>query len=716
MTGWPARLLQILVLLATLLGGGAADAQFGSAEPMVDARLVSDRTSVGAGETFHIALRQEIEPGWHTYWRNPGDSGEPTEIAFDLPEGWTAGEIVWPTPAVYPIGPLANYGYADAVTLPVPVTAPADLPPGETTIAAHARWLVCEEICIPEEGDFQITLSTGETRPDPAGARLIEAAFDAAPEAAGPIEAGLVAADGALALTLRGDPLAGGDASVRNLQFFPHDGGVIEHAAEQRVRLADGGARIDLVPGWRIEGAVDAVRAGVVVFERREGGRWRERAVTVRPEPGAAVAEIASGPAGDAAPGASETATVSFLQAAAFALLGGLILNLMPCVFPVLSMKALNIVNKRGSERAHARELGLVFGAGVLITFVALGALLLALRSFGMPGAWGFQLQAPVVVAGLALLMFLVGLNFLGAFQIGTSLQGVGGAAPTRGRSGAFLTGVLAVFVAAPCLAPFMTVALAFAFSQPPAASLTIFAFLGVGLALPFVVVSFFPALLGFLPRPGAWMERFKQLLAFPMFATAIWLAWVLGVQTGAGGVAWLLLAFLAAGFAIWAGRVGGGAGRAASLVGVALAAGALVVTGRLELVETSGAGGAYEDWSPERVAALREEGRPVFVDFTAAWCVSCQANKLGALADADVREAFARHDFVLLRADFTNRDPEIAAALERHGQAGVPLYLVYPEGGGAAEVLPPLLTERIVLDAIDRAIGPDGEALAAQD
>lgn len=681
-----------------------------SSGPMVDASLISDRMSVAPGETFHLALHQEITPHWHTYWRNPGDSGEATRLFLDLPEGWAVGEMVWPAPSTYRLGPLTNYGYEDQVTLPVPVTVPADAQPGTITIAGEGTWLVCEDICIPEEANFEITLEIGESLDDTNGARLIQRAFALAPQRGVDIDAGLARNGDALILTLAGDTFAPGPDALRNLYFFPHDGGVVNHNAPQPSRVEDGFARLDLTPGFLTRNAINADYVGALSFEQRTGNRWERRVIEVTAVADAQVNDLAA-PAPVAAAGGSGTAggppapTMAFWQAALFALLGGLILNLMPCVFPILSMKALTIVNKRGADRGHARELGLIFGAGVVLTFVALGGVVLALRSLGGAEIWGFQLQEPWVVAGLAALMFVIGLNFLGFFEIGTSLQSVGSNVRDDGRSGAFLTGVLAVFVAAPCLAPVMASALAFALAQPPLASLTIFAFLGVGLALPFVIVSFEPRLLGFLPKPGPWMERFKQFLAFPMFATAIWLVWVLSVQTGAQGVLWVLALFLAIGFAIWAFRMRGLVARLTGFAAIALAAGALWTTAGLQPAALAAGNGEYEDWTPGRVEELRAEGRAIFVDFTAAWCVTCQVNKLGALADPRVRSAFAENDVALLRADFTNRDSVIADTLAHYGAPGVPFYLMYPANGGEPEILPPLLTEPIMIRAVRAAV-----------
>ena len=701
---------RLLALFLMLVASAPAVAQFGSTEPMVDAALVSDRTSVEPGETFHLALHQQITPGWHTYWRNPGDSGEPTRLELSLPDGWRTGEMIWPAPHSYDLGPLTNYGYSAEVTLPVPVTAPDNAAEGPLTINAFATWLVCEDICIPEEAELTLTLDVGASTVDRAGQALINQALEQAPDRAPDMRAGLEGDSDGLVLTLS-DPRFDG-ASLSDVTFYPHDSGVIDHAADQSVTHEGENLRLDVAAGYLSRNGVDQARTGVLVYTARRGNEWSEEAVEFTAREGLRVNELAAssssvaGVSGQGALRAPEPQSIGFLQAAGLALLGGLILNLMPCVFPVLSMKALTLVEKRGAERGEARALGLVFAAGVVGTFLVLGGLLLVLRVAGLPALWGMQLQAPLVVAGLATLMFLIGLNFLGVFEIGTSLQSVGSGVKDSGRRGAFLTGVLAVFVAAPCLAPFMTGALAFALTQPALASLTIFVFLGVGLAFPFVLVSFVPGLLNLLPRPGAWMTRFREILAFPMFATAIWLVWVLSAQLGSDGVLWLMLALLASSFTVWALRLGGPMGRITVLAGVLLTLGALSVTARLEPVTRTVSGQSeWAQWSESAVAEAQAAGRPVFVDFTAAWCVSCQVNKLGTLSDSRVRDLFAQQDVALFRADFTNRDPVIADALARHGAAGVPLYLVYPPESGDPEVLPPLLTSGIVIRAVNDAV-----------
>ena len=707
-------------LISALALATPATGQMPGQERMVDASLTASHASVAPGDTVYIALHQEITPGWHTYWRNPGDSGEATRLDLDLPEGWRAGEMIWPAPKAYPLGPLTNYGYSDAVTLPVPVRVPEDAAPGDVTVPARATWLVCEDICIPEEADLSLTLSVGASRLDPAGAAMIEAARAAAPSPAeDQLEAGAERTEDHIVLTLAGPALSGGEQRVRDLEVFPVESGIIDHAAAQPVRLEDGAARIDLTPGYLSRSGLPGPVEFVLAFQRDVGGAWARDALALTAEVGVRVADLAApvtggdnaaqnpgeGAGASTASPAAEVRGLSFIQAAAFALLGGLILNLMPCVFPILSMKAITLVEKRGAARGEARVQGLLFAAGVIATFLALGGLLLVLRVAGLPDLWGVQLQAPAVVAGLALLMFLIGLNFLGVFEIGSSLQTVGSGVRDSGRRGALLTGVLAVFVAAPCLAPFMTGALAFALAQPAAASLTVFAFLGVGLAAPFVLVSFAPQLLSFLPGPGPWMVRLRQALAFPMFATAIWLVWVLVAQVGPAGVIWSLAAFLTAGFAVWAFSLKGAVARIAGMAGVVLAAGSVAAAAQLDTVEAGAPGGDWAAWSPQAVEAARAQGRPVFVDFTAAWCVTCQVNKLGALSSGPVKQAFEARDVALFRADFTNRDEAIARELARHGAAGVPLYLVYPASGGTPAVLPPLLTGPIVIQALNRAV-----------
>lgn len=681
----------------------------------LEAELVAQEQGAVPGGTVYVALRQKVDDGWHTYWRNPGDSGQPTEIAWTLPAGWQAGDIVWPTPTRMPIGPLLNYGYSGDFLLPVPIQVPASAKPGSTvTLKARADFLVCEQTCVPEFAELSIDLPVvaGTPKADAAWGEKIAATLAAAPKAAG--LKGVWALDGqTVKLAITGAPLKGAD--LAKAYFFPFEPTLVNHAGPQPIERGAEGLTLTLPGGDAVlAGAVPPTIGGVLTLGDKA---WEVTATAGAIPPGAigggklpAAAIEAHGEApAPAGPG------LGLPLALAFAFLGGLILNLMPCVFPVLSMKAAALAGHAHEARA-ARAQGVAYGLGVLATFLALAGALIALKAAGQAIGWGFQLQSPAVVAALALVMLLVALNLSGVFEAGLSLQGAGSELASKGGlTGSFLTGVLAVVVAAPCTAPFMASAMGYALTQSAAVSLLVFAALGLGLAAPFVALSFAPALLRRLPRPGPWMETLRRVLAFPMYAAVAWLVWVLAQQTGPVGLAYALAAGVLTAFAAWlwgqsqstGGRV---SGIAAALA--AVAALALIVVLALEKPAAPSAAGAsaeaaevpYEAWSPEKVAALRAEGRPVFVNFTAAWCVTCQVNERTSLATKTVAEALTRNNAVYLKGDWTNHDAAIAAALAEHGRAGVPLYLVYGADGSPPVILPQLLTEGMVAEALDKA------------
>jgi len=676
------------------------------------AELVAQSQGIAPGQTIHVALRQKIQQGWHTYWRNAGDSGEPTRIVWTLPPGWKAGAFVWPAPHRQPTGPLMNYGYTGEVLLPMTLTAPSDARPGETAqLKVAASFLVCEEICVPEDAVLDLALPV-TAAPAPADARWGGPITQALAAAPGP--AGLAAAFGragdAVTLAVAGPALKGAD--VADAYFFPYDGTQFDHAKPQPIERGPQGLTLTLTPGFAFKQAPGPSEvAGVLAI----GDKAYEVTAAPGPAPPGA-AGLGPPPARVAAPAAPD---LGLVLAALFAFGGGLILNLMPCVFPILAMKAAALAGHAhtGSE---ARRQGLAFGAGVLATFLALAGLLIALKAGGAAIGWGFQLQSPPVVAGLALLMLAVALNLSGVFEVGQSLQGAGaGLAARSGLAGAFFTGALAVLVAAPCTAPFMAPALGWALTQGAAASLAVFAALGLGFAAPFVAAAFAPALLSRLPRPGPWMDVLRKVLAFPMYGTAAWLAWVLTVQAGdmalarvlAAGVALALAAWLL-GLAQrrWAQGLRPFAVAAAGVVLGVAAVGAVLWPG-YGAPPSAAAGGAqanvpYEAYSPARVAAARAAGKAVFVNFTAAWCVTCQVNERVAFASRGVAEAFRRTGAVYLKADWTRKDAVIAAELARHGRAGVPLYLVYGARGGEGVILPQILTEGLVVRALEDAQG----------
>jgi len=672
------------------------------------------------GSTLYVALHQVIQKGWHTYWRNPGDAGQATQIAWTLPKGWKAGDIVWPTPQRYMTGPLMNYVYADEVYLPVPIEVPADARPGQTvSLKAKADFLVCSDICVPESAEVALDLpvSAGAAPLSPAHGDAVAKALAGAPKPDGLV--GTVALqDGALKLAVVGEALKGKPAA--GAYFFPYDGAVIDHAKAQTVEPGADGLTFTLTPSTVLNtlgpvAGVVALGDAAYVVEATPGplpaaARGAGPATTTPP-----LSE--EGAAGGGAP-AGAVAGMGLAAAIGLAFLGGLVLNLMPCVFPVLSMKAAALARHVEDPRG-ARTQGLVFLAGVVLSFVGLAAALLAARAGGEAVGWGFQLQSPGVVAALTLVMLLVALNLSGVFEIGTSVQGAGaGLARRGGLAGAFFTGVLAVVVAAPCTAPFMAGAVGWAVVQPPAAALAVFAALGFGLAAPFTLIAFFPGMLRMLPKPGPWMDGLRKVLAFPMYGAAAWLAWVFALEAGVSALPFLFAGALAAAFAAWAWGQAQRSGKpafpgAAAAVGAVAAVALAAVGAQMSAPPAAqaaaaapaapGAALASEPWSPERVAALRAEGRPVFVDFTAAWCVTCQVNERAALAGKRTADAFARTGAVYLKADWTNRDDRIAKALAEQGRSGVPLYLVYGPTG-APQVLPQLLTEGIVAAALEKA------------
>lgn len=663
-------------------------------EAMVQTRLVADHVTVTPGTTFHVGLRMEIEPGWHTYWRNPGDSGEPTHIGWDLPEGVTAGEIIWPAPSAFPYGHLMNYGYGGEVVLPVPLTIAEDFDGRFLEIRAAASWLVCEEVCIPESADLDLFLTvSAEAAADNAGAALIESGLDRVPQPSG-IAAGISRSSQSLLLTVA-TPENGNE--IRNPVFFPHSDTVINHAAEQSVYQSAAGIALRLEPAPEARSGVTRPPQGVLSYEVLENDEWVAKAIVITPEPGVKVLDVPQ----DAFSTPSLPVTVSGLAVTLFlSLIGGLILNLMPCVFPVLSIKVLGFVERAHSAPGELRRHGLLFLAGVLVTFLGIATILLTFKAIGDPIGWGFQLQNPVAVAILSLVLFVIGLNLIGLFEVGTSLQGVGSRwANLGGDAGAFMTGLLAVVVAAPCIGPFAAGALGLAFSQPGYVLVLVSLMLGLGLALPYLILSFFPSLLKWLPRPGPWMTRFKQFLAFPMFGAAIWLVWVLSMQGGSQGVLMLLIGYLAIAFLVWVLKF------PALLARSAAVAGALVLVVSLVGVSQSTAAGEYagEPWSQDRVDMLVAEGRPVFIDFTAAWCVSCQFNKQLTLNSPQVLNAFEENEVVVLIADWTNRDDRIAAAIRGYGAAGIPLYVYYAPGSSEPQILPPLINTGLIIETVSR-------------
>lgn len=675
-----------------------ANAQENAGEPKVQAELVSSVEAIVPGQPFEIGLRQSIEPNWHTYWKNPGDSGEPTRISWILPDGFSASEIAWPLPDAIPVGPLKNYGYSDRVLLPVVITPPKHLSGNQVTLTADATWLVCEKICIPESAKLSITMPVAT---DQSNAKPSQFApdFDAARRGL-PLPADWpVSAEIGDHLSLIIDTADLDAERIARVEFFPSKWGLIDHAAPQVAEWRDSGLTLKLKPGDLVRGTARQEIVGVLaVTERIENGTVRH---------GFQLSTRIRSPGSDGASTSVQNAFAGFTfwHALLFAVLGGIILNAMPCVLPILSLKVMSLAQHSGGSAARG---GLAYLIGVLVSFACLACLIIFLKSVGTQIGWGFQFQSPAFVLAMIALFFALGLSMSGVFDIGGNVVGAGEALTRRaGPSGSFFTGMLATIAATPCTAPFMGVAVGYAVTQSSFETFAVLMALGLGFAAPIVLLAWTDAARRILPRPGPWMETLKQALAFPLYATVAWLAWVLAVQTGSDGVLAAGMVLTAIGLSAWIIGQPMGTLRLRTSISAAIILGAILllpgltkVDGRAP-VEQAAAGvdkeGA-EQFSLDAVARHRSNGRPVFVNLTAAWCISCKVNERIALSTDGFRAALKQHDIAYLKGDWTNRNDEIAAVLRSFGRAGVPLYLLYPANTSAKPVmLPQILTEAIV-------------------
>ena len=669
-----------------------------------------------------------MEEGWHSYWKNPGDSGEPTSINWSLPDGFEAGAIQWPFPHRIDASMLTSYGYSDEVLLLTTLTPPEDLEPGTSvTLDARPKWLICADICLPAHSDVELTLPVTASSPDPGmEADAIAQSRAKLPKTVDTWTVQAARSSGSYTLAL--SPTDNREPDLEGAQFYPSEEQVLDHAAPQPVSQQGTTYLLALQQSSYASSPADSLQ-GVLVAP--EGQSWDADGTVRAMKVDVAVDSVLTGVAANLseAQNAGGGSSLSLAWALLFAFAGGMLLNLMPCVFPVLSVKILGFAEQSGEDPGAMRRHGALFAAGVLVSMWMLAGVLLALRAAGSEIGWGFQLQSPTFIALMALLFVAIGLNLMGAFEVGTSLMNWGGrmqgASPSSGGTGTFLTGVLATVVATPCTAPFMGAALGLALTLSTAGAVLIFTALGAGMALPYVGLSMAPGLLDRLPDPGAWMETLKQFFAFPMWATAVWLVWVFGQQTGNGAVALLLFGMLLLGMAAWvinrwsapqlsraamiatrglvvlmvvgavaAGVIGAGYDRSAAASGSSVNASA-----------ASEGASAWTTYSPETVESLRADGRPVFVDFTAAWCLTCQVNERTVLNTEEVQQAFDARNVALVKADWTNRDSTIARALESHGRSGVPVYVLYPGDGSGPTLLPEVLTKDIVLNALETTV-----------
>ncbi|MFC3713165.1 protein-disulfide reductase DsbD family protein [Sphingoaurantiacus capsulatus] len=675
--------------LALLLLPVAAAAQSSAKLEHTSVELVAESARPAPGGKLTVGLVMKPIAEWHTYWVNPGDAGAPTRAVWTLPPGATASELRYPTPETFVVAGLMNHVYSHENVLLAEIALPAGLAPGAPVpVTVKLDWLVCDdELCVPEGATLKLDLTAGDGAADPAQDKRFADARAALPKAV----------DWPVTFRFEGDrfqlavPFAQA-AKVTGGHFFPAVEGAIGYAAPQSFSLA--GDKL------RLETTAEAARElkevpGILKLDVEGYDQPLSFEIVAKlGDVPASTAPIAAA----AAPGSSEGNT---FQTAALALLaavaGGLLLNIMPCVFPILSLKALSLA-RSGTSEAEARREGLAYTAGVVLTCLALGGLILALRAAGASVGWAFQLQDPRVIAFLFLLMVAIGLNLAGLYEIDVAGRGAGAKlAEKGGAGGAFWTGVLAAFVATPCTGPFMGVALGAAIALPPAVGLAVFAGLGFGLALPFLLLGFVPALRRRLPKPGAWMDKFRRILSIPMFMTAVGLAWVLGRQAGVEGMTLGLAAALLLGLALWwLGRRQGSEGRNFAPLGLAAAAlFAVLLVNPVTATRAEAASDAVlaaETFSPEKLASLTAERKPTFVYFTADWCITCKVNERGALGSSDVAAAFDKAGVTTLVGDWTNADPVIAAFLESRGRNGIPLYLFY-RPDGTVEELPQILT-----------------------
>ena len=656
-------------------------------------QLIVPAPQLNRGASSNAGLYFKLEPGWHVYWQNAGDSGEPPHITWTLPAGVTAGSLQFPAPKRLPLGPLMDFGYENEVLFPFSLDVASSAKPGPTALGAKVNWLVCREVCIPGKAELEVDRVIPANPVQVTGLSPDKDIYD---RLVGQLPESLPSADTAVFQpTATGFRLAI-STGQRETQaaFFPEDENILDNPAPQPVTPIASGLILDLKKDANLT-ATPAQLKGVIELS---GGRNYEIVAT----PGAVAVPLAF-------------SFASLARIVGLAFLGGLLLNLMPCVFPVLFLKGLALVNSGNEEKHKLRAHGFVYTIGILVSFWALVALLLGLRAAGGTLGWGFQFQSPVFLSLMAGLLFFLGLSLAGQFEIGLTLTSAGGSlAAKQGYAGSFFTGVLAVVVATPCTAPFMGAAIGYALAQPAAVTFAVFTALALGLAAPYVALTLQPAWTRLLPKPGVWMDILKQAISVPIFGTVIWLTWVVAQAYGANLLLALLAIFLLLAIAGWfLGRwpAKRWTTAVAAIIVLAVVAACVVAPKKLAYAPSAtsaqpssggtAAGSVWQPWSADAVQHALAAGQPVFVDFTAGWCLSCQVNERVALDRLEVMQAFAAANVALFRADWTREDPAITQALTDLGRSGVPVYALYTPGQSTPQLLPQVLTPGIVTDAL---------------
>ncbi|MEO6966042.1 MAG: thioredoxin family protein [Acidobacteriaceae bacterium] len=690
---WPQR-MSVAALVCFLLLCGYGFAQSVRTQHLT-VELVTETNTIAPNHDFLAGLHFILDPGWHVYWINAGDAGLPPRVAWQLPVGITAGDLQFPAPERLPLGPLMDFGYQNDVLLPIPMRADNSIHPGSNeTLRGHLRFLVCKAVCIPGQAQLQHTVSVAAHpgAPNAALQPLFSATLRHLPRSlpAG-VSVSVTQTKTAFVVALQTGQ------RIPSAEFYPFDPNLIANAAPQTVEPLVSGTRITIPKAQGLE-QVPAQLHGLIKFG--DGTAYQFTSA------------IAAAPATPAPASGG-----MLLRVLGLAFLGGLILNLMPCVFPVLFIKGLSLVQSSGEERRRLRAHGAMYTLGILVSFWIIVAILLLLRAGGSHLGWGFQFQSPYFVAFMALLFFFLGLSLAGQFEIGLSATSIGGGLAQRsGYTGSFFTGVLATVVATPCMAPLLGAAIGFALSQTAYVTFAVFTLVALGLALPYVLLTVQPAWARLLPRPGRWMEYLKQAVSIPIFLAMIWMVWVFGLETGIGAVAALLGGMLITAIAGWVlGHWPAKWGATIAAVLLLIAAIALPITAANQLPAQRTAASAslgssvsstsnlaWQPFSPKQLAAERAKGHAVFVDFSAAWCLSCQVNERVVLDRADVEEAFRKSGVVMMRADWTNHDDAITEALTQLGRSGVPTYVFYSGGPQTSpKILPEVLTSNIVLNAL---------------
>lgn len=681
------RLLRLLFLSLFFIGLSVQAQPWKKPEP-VQAELVSRFHDAVPGTEFEIGLLLRHDSKWHTYWKSTGDTGLPTRIQWSLPQGWHASEILWPTPAVFKIGDLVNYGYGDEVLLPVRISVPASAKVGSVQdIKAEVSWLMCADQCVP--GKASLTLAVQVADKDGGATKastLFEASHTAMPSPLSDASGVFDPKTHAVRVTFKST-----EPFHHFYVFAEGDDSVVVYGAPQSVsRSAD---KISVTLQGTDELKAGSQFSGVFAADGGPLKAGWAGSFSVPLESGTVAAPTVS----DDTP---QTGLSSWL-AVAMAFIGGLILNVMPCVFPVLSLKILSLVQDR--QRINLPLHGVVFTLGVLLTMLVLAGVLIAVKSAGISVGWGFQLQSPIFVASLAVIFAAISVNLLGWFEF--SCVRVSGGSYSNSLLNCFATGVLAVVAASPCTAPFMGAALGYALTASIRESIFVFLALGLGMSLPWLVLSLFPVLTAWMPKPGAWMNVFRKLMAIPMLLTMIWLLWVLSQQVSFTALVLYIAAVISLCVCLFLyGKLQFSLLTAKLPIVLSAACAVLLFAAASSSLfrQPDAAVQAADAWSPQAVENALEAGKPVFVDFTASWCVTCQANKIAVLDREDIREAFKQHGVVFLVADWTNQNPDITQALESFGRSGVPLYILYSPDGKTT-VLPELLTKNIVIEALDK-------------